>query len=278
MSVDFRKPPRILVVHGVQKGGNDELDQHEVIKGLVNRSLMRTGVSREFDSALYKYENINDEAQDTVKLLSKLLLGALGVGAPLAALASDTVIDIVGDVISASLQSKTAITIRQGLVEMILEAYEQQIPQLIVAHSLGTVYSLDAINHLMERSDLFDRADISTWPVQGWITLGSPLGLNLLGRNHLAQLRGDGTNRFPWYNYWNPMDPVVSGSVLGRPEPLDAQDRGPAGRRFSAALAGSSWNLREHKVTSGKQWLLAHTAYWDNPSIGDSIVNLLWEE
>lgn len=278
MGVDFDKPPRVLVVHGVQRGTNDDLDQDQVIAGLVNRSLAATGVTRQFDVRLYKYENINDEAQNTVQLLTKLLLGALGVGAPLAALASETVIDIVGDVISASLESRTALTIRDGLVEMLLEAYEAQLPQVIVAHSLGTVYSLDAINYLMEQPGIFDRADISTWPVQGWVTLGSPLGLQLLGRDSLARLGGSGSSLFPWYNYWNPLDPVVSGSVLGRPEAMDPAGRGPVGQRFARALQDSFWGLREHKVTSGKQWLMAHTVYWDNPSIGDAIVNMLWEE
>ena len=31
-----------------------------------------------------------------------------------------------------------------------------------------------------------------------------------------------------------------------------------------------------HVVTSGAQWLLAHSTYWSNPAIGDNLVDMLW--
>ena len=50
---------------------------------------------------------------------------------------------------------------------------------MIISHSLGTVYALDAINELIRREEYFKGNDRKTWPVQGLITMGSPLGLEI---------------------------------------------------------------------------------------------------
>jgi hypothetical protein len=184
-------------------------------------------------------------------------------------------------VVIASANTSTAKKIRRKLAKKILESYATGNQLVIVAHSLGTVYALDTIGELIATKDLFDGDDRSSWPVQGLITMGSPLGLdlNILGQSIFAKrpiVPLDAQFQvLPWHNFFNRLDPVVSGNVFGRPVNVSGA-RGPVERRYGENTSTSQWLLQGHAVTSGKQWLLAHTAYWKNPRIGDRIVDMLW--
>jgi hypothetical protein len=80
---------------------------------------------------------------------------------------------------------------------------------------------------------------------------------------------------FPWHNFYNRLDTVVSGDVFGKTVKLTGAI-GPVEKRYGPQTQEKQWLLHGHAVTSGKQWLLAHTAYWDNPRVGDRIVDMMW--
>ena len=86
--------------------------------------------------------------------------------------------------------------------ERILEVYEDGNPCYVVAHSLGSIYALDVVNELIRDSNYFDRSNRKQWPVQGLVTIGSPLGLSIFKRNKVASL-GEGRNFLRWMNYWD---------------------------------------------------------------------------
>lgn len=89
MPVDFRKPAHVVVVHGVQTGED---------------------------------EDINDDAQKFYKGISN----AIASGNPLVGNALESVIDLAGDVVTAAKNTSTAHLIRKGLRETILESYRSQ--------------------------------------------------------------------------------------------------------------------------------------------------------
>ena len=121
------------------------------------------------------YEDINDEAQEFYKKIAT----AISRGKPLARKVLTSVVDVAGDVVTAARNTSTARKIRNKLRKKILESYNQGHRLLLVSHSLGTIYALDAVCELMRKDGLFQGDDRSTWPVQGLVTMGSPLGLDL---------------------------------------------------------------------------------------------------
>lgn len=267
--VNPKNKPVVLVVHGVQTGTDADLNQDVLIKDLITQSLKDVGATLEFDVDLYRYENINDAAQAKYKRLISLLLKSLVVGAPLA-LPAETVADLVGDVVTAAKGTTTARVIRNGLIKRVLTYYAAGRPLYLVAHSLGTIYSFDAVNALIKRRSFFASGDKvrATWPVWGLMTLGSPIGLKLFGGRKVRPIAAGGTAAFPWINVWDPLDPVVSGNVFGVPEKADG-----IAEKFRAPK--SRWLIDDLRLDSGKQWLLAHTSYWKSPEIGDAIKNWL---
>lgn len=264
MPVDSTKPRRILVVHGVQAGSDEGQNQHEDIKKLIEIRL--NGAPLDFETTLYRYENINDKAQRLLRTVLKLFVKNI-----IAEQAIDLTIDVVGDVVIALHDGSTAYTIRQGLVNRIVEIYDEGNPLYLVAHSLGTIYAFDAVNQLIGTEGYFDRDDRKTWPVQGLVTLGSPLGLRMFRRNKIKPL-GEGTKSkfLRWTNYWDRTDPVVTGSFYGKPN---------AGytivERFATDSAECGWIIQDKVVDVGKAWLESHVGYWSHPGLGDDLVNLL---
>lgn len=267
--VNPKNKPVVLVVHGVQTGTDAGLNQDVLIKNLLTRSLKDVGATLEFDVDLYRYENINDAAQAKYNRLISLLLASLGAGAPLA-LPAGTVADLVGDVVTAAKGTATARVIREGLIERVLTYYAAGRPLYLVAHSLGTIYSFDAVNALISRRPFFASGDKAraTWPVWGLMTLGSPIGLKLFDGRAARPIAVGGAAVFPWINAWDPLDPVVSGNVFGMPEKADG-----IAEKFRDSK--SLWLIDDLRLDSGKQWLLAHTSYWNSPEIGDAIKNWL---
>ena len=279
MPIDFKKPADILVVHGVQTSEDGKIESDKQIGQLVQRALNESHIiDKEFDVRGFFYEDINDKAQEFYQLIGK----ALTAGQPLAGKALETVIDLVGDVVTAAKNTSTAQKIRNQLRKEILKSYAKGRQLLLVAHSLGTVYSLDAITELIDDGRHFKGDKIDTWPVQGLVTMGSPLGLGLefagvkvFEKRAIRSVPGAGFAIFPWHNYYNPLDPIVSGSVFGVPTAVEGS-QGPVERRYGPDLLNTNWKLKGHAVTSGQQWLFAHVQYWTNPSIGDRIIDMLW--
>jgi hypothetical protein len=275
--VDFKKPAHILVVHGVQTGEDKDIEAAQQIRTLVTRSLSDCYMEKDFVVKGYLYENINDNAQNFYKKIGS----ALTRSSPLAGKALKTFIDLVGDVVIAAKNNSTAHEIRQGLREEIMKSYRSKNQLIVVAHSLGTIYALDVINELIGSKRYFKGDKYNTWPVQGLVTLGSPLGLGLeigglkiFEKCQINSLRDAEFSRFSWHNFYNRLDPIVSGNIFGAPVDIDGS-KGPVEMRYGPSILASNWRLRGHVVTSGQQWLLAHVAYWNNPTIGDTLVDML---
>ncbi|GGX89225.1 hypothetical protein GCM10007160_15730 [Litchfieldella qijiaojingensis] len=278
MAVDFNKPAHVLVVHGVQVGEDEGIQCDRQIRALIAGSLAANHIDRDFVVRSYLYENINDRAQAFHQALAR----AVTSGKPLAGRSLELVIDAVGDVVTAATNASTAGVIRQGLREELLKSYRAHHQLIVVAHSLGTIYALDVINELIQSPHYFKGDDRTSWPVQGYISMGSPLGLGLqfagiqvFDKRQIHTLADARHSLFAWHNYYNPLDPIVSGSLFGKPVQSQGA-RGPVETRYGPSVQQASWLLRGHVVTSGDIWLLAHIAYWNDPSIGDRIVDMLW--
>ncbi|GEM_PF-1029413 len=278
MPVDFRKPAHVIVVHGVISGEDDDIESAQQIRSLINRSLAENHIEKEFQSEGYLYEDINDDAQEFYKRIGK----AITSGNPLVGKALETVVDLVGDVVTTAKNTSTAKAIRQGLQEKILESYRSQNQVVVVAHSLGSIYAIDVINELITKARYFKGDDRSSWPVQGLVTIGSPLGLGLeiagvkiFEKRKINSIENAEFNLLSWHNYYNRLDPIVSGSLFGAPVATDGA-KGPVESRYGPSVLGASWLLHGHVVVSGAQWLFAHTSYWSNPALGDNLVDMLW--
>jgi hypothetical protein len=278
MPIDWTRPAHILAVHGVQTGKEGDIDADKKIRKLVKKNLELSHLQREFKVSQYLYEQINDDAQRFYKAIARAVVS----GEPLAGSALSLAIDLVGDVVTAAANTSTASEIRKGLREVVLTSYEAGHQLVIVSHSLGTIYSLDVVSELMGDANLFVGDERETWPIQGLITMGSPLGLEvelgpitIFDRRIVERVAGADFEVFPWHNYFNALDPIVTGNVFGAPVDVIGA-RGPVERRYGEETGAAQWLLRGHRITSGKQWLLAHVAYWKNPKIGGKIVDLLW--
>ena len=129
MAVDPTKPKRVLVVHGVQSGTDADQNQHQLIEALIKTRLNNAPLR--FETEMYRYENINDQAQRRLRQVIKLFFDNI-----VAEKAVDLGLDIVLDVLIALKGDSTAQKIRQGLVDRLLEIHEEGNPLYLVAHSL----------------------------------------------------------------------------------------------------------------------------------------------
>jgi len=279
MPVRLTRPPHILVVHGVQRGSSASVKLDKAVRTLCDRVLKASHVSEDYDVRQYVYEDQND-AHPSVKL-AKALTGAISKGRPLSGLALRTAVDLVGDVVLNAADSSVAGKIRAGLREAILESHDEGHRVLLLAHSLGSVYALQTLNALIAEGAVFNGDDRRLWAVQGLVTLGSPLGLNmklagltLFPKVDLVGIPSD-VERLPWHNFYSAHDPVVSGRVFGTRVTMDGTD-GPVEKRYRKDSDAKGWLLHGHTVTSGVKWLLAHTAYWKDPTVGVRLVSMLW--
>jgi hypothetical protein len=265
MSVDPGKQRKILVVHGVQLATDSEPSQDKAITELVTNRL--GNIPLNYSSELYQYENINEAAQKKYKRLCDLLIAT-----PAGNFVTKKVIDLVGDVVTNYLDTSTAAKIRSGLKKRIVEYYEEGYPCYVVAHSLGSIYAFDVINDLMRENDYFDRGSRKTWPVQGLVTLGSPIGLGMFknGRRKKVVELGAGDKWFRWINFWDRTDPVVSGNIFGKQLPGYE-----IAEKYQSSSEEQGWVIRDRSVDTGKVWLMAHVSYWDNPIIGDALVDMI---
>ena len=265
--IDPDKQRKIIVVHGVQVGDNDDLHQDEVVAQLFASRL--GGLDVDYAVDLYKYEDMNNQVLDGLQRLVKQLCTT-----PVGRYLAPAVIDLAGDVVISLANGSTAERIRAGLEEKILGYYEEGHPCYVLAHSLGTVYSFDVINRLMRRNELFDPDNMLSWPVLSWMTMGSPLGLSMFkvtGRDKLTDL-GDGDYAFRWRNYFDPNDPVVSGNIFGVDSNIDK-----IAELYREARPEQGWRIDDYEINTGKLHLLAHTAYWELPIVGDGLVAMLTE-
>ncbi|MDE2234249.1 MAG: hypothetical protein KGK44_01725 [Gammaproteobacteria bacterium] len=264
MPVNPRNPRKLLVVHGVQTGTDADQHQDQLIHDLIAGRL--GDLKLEYDVELYRYENINDRATAPYQRLLELIAGT-----PAGAVLAGEALDLLGDVVISVADGGPAHEIRRGLRARILSEYAAGNPIYLVAHSLGSIYAFDVVNELMHTPSCYLRLDRTTWPVQGLVTLGSPIGLSMFRKTRpaVSALTGSG-GFFRWRNYWDRTDPVVSGSFYGRPLVNYV-------RAESYVMYGNDtgWIIRDRIVDTGKQWLFAHTGYWNLPVVGDELVEMI---
>lgn len=265
MPVDPNKPRKVIVVHGVQLGRDKDQKQHIVIKDLIKNRL--AGVPLDYSTEMHTYEDINDKAIKEVKSLLKVISKS-----PVSSVLTAAVLDIVADVVISLKNDSTAALIREGLKRRIIRCYEKGQPCFLVAHSLGSIYALDVINELIAGdNEFFDRDKRETWPVQGLVTLGSPIGLDMFrkDRPEVAKL-GNGARMFKWLNYWDRTDPVVSGQIFGNY--LKGFD---IAQSYISGSSDQGWFIKDIPVDTGNRWLIAHTSYWTDSKVGDGLIDLI---
>lgn len=276
MAVDFSKPPKILVIHGVQTTDRNDFRQHTYIEAALTELLSSPDLHfdepLDFDTAMFKYEDINDEAS---YLVQRVL--ASMTGNSIAGWVVDKAVDLIADVYLAVSEGTAYEQVKQRLVNDIETIHDQQHPLYLVAHSLGSFYALEVINDLM-RKFRFATGDKSRWPVHGLTTIGSPLGLDLFRRDVSSlERRKIGANvtttpRLPWKNFWDRQDPIVTGNLLGYPKVSDFHLKF---NRQDAKKKG--WSIRNEEINSGRTaHLLAHTAYWTNRTVAQGILNTMY--
>jgi hypothetical protein len=264
MPVNPTKPRVALIVHGVQTGSDMDLDQHLVIKKLIKYRLGNIPLNYKTD--IYRYEDINDKAISPAKKLVKLIAKT-----PLAGKLAAGAMDLIGDVVLNLADNSTAARVRAGLKKKILDYYQSGNPCYLVAHSLGSIYALDVVNELMQETDLFDRAHRTTWPVQGLLTIGSPIGLAMFRKDRAKLSKmGPGTSLLRWKNCWDRNDPIVSGSIFGK-----SISGFEVAEKFQTTDKELGWFIKDVPVNTGKLWIPAHVAYWELPEVGDILVEMM---
>lgn len=265
MPVDPSKPRKVLVVHGVQTGTDADLHQDQLIDELIKSRLGNHPLA--YECALFCYEDLNDRVVAKYRLLLDLLLAN-----PIGQAVANSVLDLVGDVVISLTKNSTANRIRAGLKKAILATFAAGNPCYIVAHSLGTIYTFDVLNALIADGTHFDRTSRKTWPVQGLLTIGSPIGLDLFqttGRDRIKDF-GPGDKWFRWQNIWDPNDPVVSGSIFG-----SHLNGFKIAENFLSGSPEQGWVVRDIATDTGKSWLMAHTAYWHSAVVGDKLIDMI---
>ena len=97
-------------------------------------------------------------------LASPCRLTAATAGTPVGGYVTQQALDLIGDVVTAYLNTSAAAVIRDSLRETIINIYEAGNPCYLVAHSLGTIYAFDVVNALMKEDGYFQRNSRRTWP------------------------------------------------------------------------------------------------------------------
>lgn len=249
---------KILVIHGINPGTDEDIIGHKrLIKALSNRA----PDSFEYDVSIVKYESINDKAQLKFFTFNSEFLASL-----MAERTISYTVDLVGDVFVYINQGDAALQIRKKIKDSIMENYYNEgCPLTVVAHSLGSLYAFDAIGELIiENPNLFDPNDRKTWPVQSFVTVGSPIGLVFFSERSLPAI-GQGQSQLRWYNFFDRNDPVVTGNVFGQQTFI---------HQFAEAYHADGWFIKDVEVVNGGKWLTSHTSYWENNTILDHIISL----
>ena len=271
MPIDFSKPKKILVIHGVQRGDNDDLTQDDTIQANVEAQLNDLGIPFAVD--IFKYEDANDEATAVIKRALAALTNNV-----IAGWVVQQAVDLVGDVAIALSEGSVYKEIKQRFREKIVESYTEGEPLFVIAHSLGSIYAFDVINEIMKEDDFFLPDQPATRPVLGLITIGSPLALDLFERDWqdmtnlvpAGQSVDDNSRLFPWRNYWDPTDPIVSGSLVCLP-----WNEQKFKEKYGDKPFDMGWDARSRSIITGETHLIAHFAYWSDPGVGLGIRQII---
>ena len=239
---------KVVIVHGIQTGDNEN-----AIKGpqKMSRALERYIDARaEFTTTFPAYEHINEEAQETFRTISDLILRALR--SPVRGI-FDKLVDLVGDVFVYA-DDTGGESIRSHVRQVI----EDNPNCILVGHSLGSVICFDIISEMMKQ-DQFKNKARDLWPIRSLITFGSPLALDMF-KNSRELISHDGTNPFHWYNYSDRNDPVISGRIFGSSFEQNHL------MRDTYVGSDDLYRIHDRQVETGFH-LLAHIHYWQQKHI-----------
>ena len=117
-----------------------------------------------------------------------------------------------------------------------LEAGAAHRPLTVVSHSMGTIIAYDCLKHVAECP-----------PIDGLMTIGSPLGLDEVqdffpGRTGADGFPSEKLNG-PWVNVFDPLD------VVSCADPYLANDYQRGGQRVVEDIAESNWGTWRHSIS-----------------------------
>lgn len=256
---DPHKAKRILVVHGISTGTDADLYQNKRLESTMRQRLT---MPVDFMVDMFLYESMNDSSQQILQAINTVFTRSL-----IAETVIDYTIDMVGDVVQYLIKSTTGREITDKLKQRIMHNFEfDHNPLTIVAHSLGSLYAFDAVMELIvENPSLFNPDGRGTWPVQSLVTIGSPVGLPFFNDRQLQSIPV-GRSQIRWFNYYDALDPIVSGNIFGNPtEKL----------HIAGKFATTGWDIRDVVLNNGSSWLSAHTGYWENQSLADDLISII---
>lgn len=260
MSINPYNSKKILVVHGINPGDESDIIGHTRLQKALHEHLVDNHIDHTVD--IVKYESINDIANTPLSLINNMFVKSLLAEAVIA-----YTVDLVGDVFVYVRNSDPARQIRDRIKTAIMDNYyHKHDPLTIVAHSLGSLYAFDVMNELLiDHPELFDANDRKTWPVQALITLGSPIGLVFFNDRQLVPF-DVGQSQMRWYNMFDREDPVVTGNIFGQKTHMC---------EIAEQYQTPGWEIKDIAVDNGSSWIKAHTNYWENPYVLDTIVSVI---
>jgi hypothetical protein len=269
--------PIVLVIHGVATKPNHKLTHAQDLKKLIDRELKRKSMSVDYSVDAYQYEDHN--RADPAAKLAERLFEALKTKQPIAGHILQTTADLISDVVITASGGVTAKKILREIKDKIMSYHPGQ-RIIMLAHSLGSVYALQAINELINEG-YFDSNNRYSWPVFSLVTIGSPLGLTIklpggleifphFPLQKVASNFSSGT--FRWHNLYHSSDPIVTGQIFGSYDRATHKSS-PLERRYLNSAGTSNWLIRHYHIGTGERWLLAHIAYWNDPSLGHLLLN-----
>jgi len=170
-------------------------------------------------------------------------------------------------------------TCRDKILRRLRDRMERTGPGTVVlAHSLGTVITMDIVIQYLREGLIHPDRPRSTWPISSILTLGSPLGIDvpyasgigfmdrartLEGLAFLAG-RSDCFEGF-WVNLHDKDDPVTTGSLLGSHS---------AAVRLADFEGYARLGVYDREVNVGFH-LLGHTQYWGSPIVAQYLFDMV---
>jgi hypothetical protein len=243
-NIDFSKKKVIIFLHGIQETDNEETLQHSKVL----HDNFSKFVSDQVDDYLIihpvLYESINDES-----------LTEYGKQGIINYLISKTdIADYAVDVINFVSFNKYHKMIDKKIQETILHYAEQQYPVYIVGHSLGSMYGLHVINKLIEQhKDCYELESVH-WPVQGCITLGSPI-TNKEFFNTIEFIPFNGVDVIEWINVFYENDIVTDLPFF---DEVNLEEE-------IGKIDG--WKYTQHVLQSDEGLIDSHTHYLNDPTV-----------
>jgi hypothetical protein len=269
MPISLFKKPIVLVVQDFRIGiESDDSTQSLLKQSHLSKLADLTSIDNfHYVIETFTFDNIHSEAVDSFRAMSESIYSS-----PPNSIITPATLALINDVVNSLNSSSTAHEIRLGLKEKILQIYRQGNPLYLVAQGLSSVIAFDTVNDLMKNPAYFDRRDPLTWPVQGLLTLGSPLAAELFNIEQSREITslGKGPFVFNWRNYFDTSDPFALGQVFGSLIKNNSIES-----RFMASIKQHGWFVKDYPIYTPVEGYETHSAYWDNSDVGEALLNMM---